>query len=70
MLAVSGALYSAGAVGFDGALIPTIAMFSSFGPVIALANLGGGLQQTFAAADRDLELAAGKIRAAMEQLNR
>lgn len=56
MLAVSRALYSAGAVGFDGALIPTIAMFSSFGPVIALANLGGGLQQTFAAADRVLDI--------------
>lgn len=56
MLAVSGALYSAGAVGFDGVIIPTMAMFSSFGPVIALANLGGGLQQTFAAADRVLDI--------------
>ncbi len=56
MLAVSGALYSAGAVGFDGVIIPTVAMFSSFGPVIALANLGGGLQQTFAAADRVLDI--------------
>ena len=56
MLAVSGALYSAGIVGFDGVIIPTIAMFSSFGPVIALANLGGGLQQTFAAADRVLDI--------------
>lgn len=56
MLAVSGALYSAGAVGFDGVIIPTVAMFSSFGTVIALANLGGGLQQTFAAADRVLDI--------------
>lgn len=56
VLAVSGALYSAGALGFDGVIISTIAMFSSFGPVIALANLGGGLQQTFAAADRVLDI--------------
>ncbi len=56
MLAAAGTLYAAGAVGFDGVLIPTIALFSSFGPVIALANLGGGLQQTFAAADRVLDI--------------
>ncbi|MGN1119206.1 MAG: ABC transporter ATP-binding protein, partial [Oscillospiraceae bacterium] len=56
MLAFSGVLYSVGNVGFDGVIIPTIAMFSSFGPVIALANLGGGLQQTFAAADRVLDI--------------
>lgn len=56
MLAATGALYFAGAVGFDGVIIPTIAIFSSFGPVIALANLGGGLQQTFAAADRVLDI--------------
>ena len=42
MLAAAGTLYSARAVGFDGVLIPTVALFSSFGPVIALANLGGG----------------------------
>lgn len=56
ILLVSSVLYSGGSVGFDGVLIPVIAMFSSFGPVIALANLGGGLQQTFAAADRVLDI--------------
>ncbi|MGN0577472.1 MAG: amino acid ABC transporter ATP-binding/permease protein, partial [Ruminiclostridium sp.] len=56
MLAAAGMLYSAGTVGFDGVLIPTAALFSSFGPAIALANLGGGLQQTFAAADRVLDI--------------
>ena len=33
-------LYQRHAVGFDGVLIPSIALMSSFGPVIALANLG------------------------------
>lgn len=56
ILAVSAALYQKNIIGFDGVIIPTIAMFSSFGPVIALANLGGGLQQTFAAADRVLDI--------------
>lgn len=56
ILVVSAVLYRSGILGFDGVIIPTIAMFSSFGPVIALANLGGGLQQTFAAADRVLDI--------------
>ena len=43
---------------FDGILIATIAMLSSFGPVIALANLGSGLTHTFAAGKRVLELLA------------
>ena len=54
MLFASGGLYLAGAVGFDGVLIPTLALFSSFGPVIALANLGSTLQSTFAAGNRVL----------------
>lgn len=56
ILAVSAGLYQKNIIGFVGVIIPTIAMFSSFGPVIALANLGGGLQQTFAAADRVLDI--------------
>ncbi|MGN0608830.1 MAG: amino acid ABC transporter ATP-binding/permease protein [Oscillospiraceae bacterium] len=56
ILSVSAVLYQKNIIGFDGVIIPTIAMFSSFGPVIALANLGGGLQQTFAAADRVLDI--------------
>ena len=39
MLFVSTLLYQKGAVGFEGVLIPTLALFSSFGPVIALAAL-------------------------------
>ncbi len=56
LLFASAALYQKGAVGFDGVLIPTIALFSSFGPAVALANLGSTLQNTFAAGNRVLDI--------------
>ena len=56
MLFVSASLYVRGAVGFDGVLIPTLALFSSFGPVSALAALGSTLQNTFAAGNRVLDI--------------
>lgn len=56
MLVLSGSLYLNGIVGFDGFLVPLIALMSSFGPVIALANLGTTLQSTVAAAARVLAL--------------
>ena len=56
MLFVSALLCQSGAVGFEGVLIPTIALFSSFGPVIALAALGSTLQNTFAAGNRVLDI--------------
>lgn len=56
MLFASAALYQHGAVGFDGVLIPTLALFSSFGPAVALANLGSTLQNTFAAGNRVLDI--------------
>ena len=56
MLFVSAGLFSAGAVGFTGVLIPTLALFSSFGPVLALAALGSTLQNTFAAGNRVLDI--------------
>ena len=56
MLFVSASLYGKGAVGFDGVLIPTLALFSSFGPVSALAALGSTLQNTFAAGNRVLDI--------------
>jgi len=56
MLAVSALLCSRGVVGFEGVLIPTIAMMSSFGPTVALANLGVSLQNTFAAGNRVLDI--------------
>ena len=43
-------------MGFDGALVSVVALMSSFGPVIALANLGTGLQSTFAAGNRVLDI--------------
>ena len=56
MLLASTALYRAGQVGYADVLIPTIALFSSFGPVVALAALGSTLQNTFAAGNRVLDI--------------
>ena len=56
MVFVSALLFSHGLVEADGVLIPVIAMMSSFGPVVSLANLGGTLQYTFAAGNRVLDI--------------
>ena len=56
MLLVAGVLYQQGSIGFEGVLIPVITMASSFGPVLAVANLGSGLAQTLAAGDRVLDI--------------
>ncbi len=56
MLFVSAVLYQNGTVDFSGVLIPTIALMSSFGPCVALANLGSTLQNTFAAGNRVLDI--------------
>lgn len=56
MLFVCAGLYRAGRVDFTGVLIPFVAMLGSFGPVLALASLGSGLQQAFAAANRILDI--------------
>ena len=56
ILALAASLAQCGAIGFDGALIAVVALMSSFGPVIALANLGTGLQNTFAAGNRVLDV--------------
>lgn len=56
MLFTSAMLYQNGQVEFLGVLIPTIALMSSFGPVVALANLGSTLQNTFAAGNRVLDI--------------
>ncbi|MBO5130063.1 MAG: ABC transporter ATP-binding protein [Oscillospiraceae bacterium] len=47
---------SAALVGFEGCLIATLALMSSFGPVVALAALGATLQNTFAAGNRVLDI--------------
>ncbi len=39
-----------------GVLVPTVALMGSFGPVIALTNLGSTLQSTFAAGNRVLDI--------------
>ena len=49
-------LFVNGQVNFDGLVLPVVALMSSFGPVIALANLGSGLQNTFAAGNRVLDI--------------
>lgn len=56
MLFAGAALYQAGAVGFDGVLLPTFSLMSSFGPCMALAGLGTTLQNTFAAGNRVLDI--------------
>lgn len=56
MLFAASVLYLRGAVDFSGVLIPTLALMSSFGPVVALANLGATLQSTFAAGNRVLDI--------------
>ena len=56
MLFMSAVMYQNGVFGFDGVLIPTIALFSSFAPAIALAALGSTLQNTFAAGNRVLDI--------------
>ncbi len=56
MLLAAAALYRQGQVDFAGVVIPVIALFSSFGPVVALAGLGSTLQNTFAAGNRVLDI--------------
>lgn len=49
-------LFSAKLCGFEGCLITTLTMMSSFGPVVSLATLGATLQNTFAAGNRVLDI--------------
>lgn len=56
MLFTGVALYGNGIVSFPAVIVSTVALMSSFGPVIALANLGSTLQNTFAAGNRVLDI--------------
>lgn len=56
MFLLSASLYIHNQVSFVGVVIPTIALMSSFGPVIALANLGSTLQNTLASGNRVLDI--------------
>ncbi len=49
-------LYQAGAMTKEGVLIAVMLTLSSFGPVVALANLAANLVQTYASANRVLDL--------------
>ena len=56
VLGVSLNLYQSGKMDVEGVLVCTLSALSSFGPVVALANLGASLTQVFASADRVLDL--------------
>ncbi len=49
-------MHLAGDVDFSGVLLPTVALMGSFGPTVALANLGSTLAGTFAAGNRVLDI--------------
>lgn len=56
MLLAAVSLYQSSNLSYDGVLISVLALMSSFGPVVALANLGSTLQNTFAAGNRVLDI--------------
>ena len=56
MLVTSVSLYRNCTVGLEGVIIPLVALMSSFGPVVALANLGTTLQNTLASGGRVLDI--------------
>lgn len=56
MLTLTIWLYARGTMGFEGILTCTIAMWGSFGPVVALSSLSNNLNQTLASGERVLSL--------------
>lgn len=56
MLFLTAWLYESGQLGFDGVLLCTILMMSSFGPVVALSSLSNNLMHTLASGERVLAL--------------
>lgn len=54
MLLTGIALYQKGVIGFDGMIVSTVSMMSSFGPVAALSGLADNLTHTLAAGERVL----------------
>ena len=56
MLFYGGYLFGHGIISFEAWLLAVLALFASFGPFIALANLGSGLQNTIAAGNRILDI--------------
>lgn len=56
MLMIAAYFYQTGQVEFHQVLLPVLALMGSFGPVVALANLGSTLSNTFAAGNRVLDI--------------
>ncbi|MDO4380520.1 MAG: ABC transporter ATP-binding protein [Clostridia bacterium] len=56
MLVLGIALKNKGVIGTDGVIVSTVAMMSSFGPVVALSSLAGNLTFTLAAGERVLSI--------------
>lgn len=56
MIACAGQMVASGSLSAGAALVAITAFMSSFGPVVAVANLGSTLQQTIASGARVLEL--------------
>ena len=56
MIACAGQMVASGSLSTGAALVAITAFMSSFGPVVAVANLGSTLQQTIASGARVLEL--------------
>lgn len=56
MLFTAMSLYRKGTLETSGMLLSVLALMSSFGPAVALANLGSTLQNTFAAGNRVLDI--------------
>lgn len=56
MFFVSLKLFQSGTTDFAGVVLPSLAMFSSFGPVVALSSLSNNLTQTLASGERVLAI--------------
>lgn len=56
MICAAALLCGNGTIDFAGMLLAVLALMSSFGPAVALANLGSTLQNTFAAGNRVLDI--------------
>ncbi len=62
MLMAGSYLYLDGSLSFDSLMIVQIMFMGSFGPCVALANLGSGLENTMAAANRVIDILDEKPR--------
>ncbi len=56
MLFTAGYLYFTNVIDLAGLVVPTVMLFSSFGAVTSIANLGAGLVQTIACGNRVLDI--------------